>query len=276
LEAAETDRADKLELVIEKLQADKATALTELEERLDEEVTAKAKEMLEHQDADHAKKFDLALEALDDDRAGKLQEVINYYENLYEDKIVEKVNDYLEAFLEEALPTADAVDALELSRLQEAFETIKKICVVNDDYVQSEICEALEDAKTQVQEKQDKINELMQEKIELVKKIKEDEAGDLLESKTKDMKPAEAAYVCKFFEGATAEEISERLDEAVEAFEKDQAEKRTALLEENKNTGIAEGVQIPTVTVADDVTSQNEDIMDIYVQKIDKSTHARR
>ena len=153
--------------------------LSESIDRLDEEHCEKMKEVVAHIDTVHYNKMKTVLEAIDADRVGKLnkieekidadhtaklQNIINMYESNYSDNLVEKVSDYLDVYLEEVLPEEKAVNMAKVARYDDVFTEMRKLLVVTDEFVNSEIKEAVEDAKQQLDEKTDSINELMLEK----------------------------------------------------------------------------------------------------------------
>ena len=282
---AELDRvneqhAEKLQEKIDEIDGDHTAKMQKVLEKIDVDHRDKLQAVIEKIDDDHTNKFERALELIDEDHTAKLQMVKEYYEMKYEDSLVEATDSFLETFLEEVAPEADTVDSIKLARLEEMCSTMREMLMVNDDYVQTEIREAIEDAESQLNEKQETINELLSKQIELKDKIKEHEAAQLLESKTKDMKPAEAAFVKKYLKGATAEEISEKLDEAIKAYEADEADERNELIKEA-------GDKTTEVVVPEDDTLEGDDdspgvdendnaLMESYASRVVKSQHARK
>lgn len=272
------DHADKLTAILEKIDTDHAEKLQKLVEQIDEDHTAKLQKLVESIDEDHTAKLQLTLEALDTDHTAKLEKVKAFYESKYETMMVEKISEYLDTYLEECAPAEAVVNTIKLNRLEEAVTAIKKVLVLSDDFVNSEISEAILEAKAEIDSRDKKINALMVEKIELTKKLKKDEAIKLLESKTSGMAPAKAAYVNKYFEGSTIDEISAKLDEAVTAFEVDQRAKRSELMTEKHQT-VSDGIKIPKPADESQLISEQTETsgeMDVYVTRINKSFQARK
>lgn len=284
LEKIDEDHSEKLEAILEKIDTEHTEKLQTVLEHIDNDHHDKLKTLVEAIDEDHATKLQLTLESIDNDHTAKLQEVVEFYESKFEGNIVEKVSDYLDTFLEDVAPEANVVDTIKLQRLEETVTQMKKLLVVSDDFVQAEITEAIVEAKETMDEKDAKINELLAEKIELSKKIKTNEAASLLESKTADMKPAKAAFIAKFFEGSTASEISEKLDEAVQAFEEDQEVKRQELLEQteaertaaDKAKNLAAKSEEELINESRQQEPNGSDPFANYVARINKSRHARK
>jgi hypothetical protein len=283
LERIDEDHAEKLEAILEKIDTEHTEKLQEILEHIDGDHTSKLETLVDAIDTDHAGKLEVALEAIDTDHTSKLEEVVNFYESKYEENFVDKVSAYLDTFLEEVAPEANVVDSLKLSRLEEQFTQMRKLLVVSDDFVQSEISEAVLDAKQTMDSKDATINELLAQKVKLTRQIKTNEAASLLESKTQNMTPGKAAFIAKFFEGSSTDEISDKLDEAVSAFEDDQEAKRLELLEQvdAKQTAADKARKKVAKTEEQLITESNsgqgvDSQMDLYISRINKSTHARK
>ena len=295
---------EEKDIEIQKLQESHTESLTRLDEvhtkklsesieKLDEEHCNKMKEIVVHIDTVHYNKMKTVLEAIDADRTeklnqieeridtdhtAKLQNIINMYESNYSDNLVEKVSDYLDVYLEEVLPEEKAVNMAKVSRYNDVFMEMRKLLVVTDEFVNSEIKEAVEDAKQQLDEKTDSINGLMLEKIAMTKTIERLEAKALLREKTENMTEGEKAYITKFFENSDVKEIHSKLNEAVRAYDNDMTRKKEVLLSETKKT------DIPVIhdEVEEVILNENENVlsednmMDGFVSKINKSILSTR
>jgi hypothetical protein len=278
-EAEDKHKQEMIELE-EKIDNEHSKTLEEIIEKIDNDHTEKLQDVVESLDKDHTEKFEHAIATIDEDHTEKLQAIKEYYENHHQTDLAEMVSDYLETYLEEVTPEDQLIDKIKLERLEKAFNSMREVLLFNDDYVRTEIAEAVEDAKNRMDEQQSTINELMMEKIELTKKIKKNEAENLLESKTKDMPSAEAAFIKKYFADADAKEISEKLDEAVAAYEAQEAEERDALVESaNQDSTI---VEVPTDNVEEieeineNVNNIDDSFMNDVVGRINKSFQARK
>jgi len=276
--------AVKMEGLFEEIKVKHETELTALEERLTTEHAQSLQEALDKMDDEHVEMFNEALEAqdelqshmleqlvemIDEDHLNKLNTIEEAFKTQYETTITEKVNEFIDTYIAESMPTREVVDGAKLQRLEECMSSIREILVVNDDFVQTEVKEALEDAQTQLDEKQEKINSLMVENMDIRKQVKKSEAVSLLEKKTKGMKPAQAAFVTNFFEGVNDPKvISEKLNDAVKAFKADETAKKEEVIEEKRGTS----VEIPDEPKPEVIEESVEnDPMDLYVGKIHRS-----
>ena len=210
-----------------------ANLLQKLFDALDNAHAEKLETLTDSIDEDHAKKLTQVAEAIDEDHSKKLQKLQTIYENAQvSEKIVDGVSDYLDVYLEKVVPQPQLVNEAKLERLDNFYNSVREMALVNDDYVQTEIKEAVLDAKQQLEKKDKEIDNLMLEKVELSKKIKRNEAETLLDDKCKDRSPKATAYLKTFFCESTKEEIEEKFDEALAAFDKDEAATRQKLVVE--------------------------------------------
>ena len=87
----------------------------------------------------------------------------------------------------------------------------------------------------------------MVENAELRKSIMKNEAAQLLEQKTASMKPALASYVKQYFESVyDVNEISAKLNEAVEAFTTQEDSEKQKVVEQ-KERGEQPKIDIPVI-----------------------------
>ena len=267
----------KLEEAVEKIDTDNYNKMKEVVEHIDLVHYNKMKTVLEALDADRAEKLKLIETKIDEDHTLKMQNIINMYESSQQETMIEKVSDYLDVYLEEVLPEEKALNMAKISRYDEMFMEMRKLLVVTDDFVSTEIKEAVEDAKQQLDEKTDSINELMLEKIAMTKAIERLEAKALLKEKTENMTDGEKAYITQFFENASYDEIYSKLNEAVRAYENDMTRKKEVLLKETPK------IEIPVVEskVEEIILNENESVfsensmMETFVTKINKSHQTR-
>lgn len=259
---------------------DHSEKLEKLLEHIDTEHVEKLQCVLETIDKDHAEKLGIAIEAItesiDVDYTEKLQNVKDHYENVYETKIVEKVSDFIDTFIEESTPTEAAFDGARLDKLESTFNTIKEMLMVDEISTQSHIKEAILDGKSQITESQERINDLIIEKIKLKKEIKKYEVDNLLESKTSDMSPAKSRFVKRFVKDVDdIETMKETIDEAVKAYSVDSTQDRDTILE----TKSPREIEVPkdisqikeNVEKTDEVINDEPSDLDTYIDKLNKS-----
>lgn len=287
VESLDKDHTEKIQKLVESIDEDHAKKLEKMATKIDESHTEKMEKLVEAIDTDHTAKMEKLIESIDEDHTAKLQEVIDTANKLVSEAKETKLNEsvdalskYLDTYLEEVIPASKIADTVKLTRLEETFNKMKEILVINDDFVQTEIKEAIEDAKQIIDNKDGKINELMVEKIELKQKVNKHEAEQLLESKLVKFAPAKKAYIKKFFKDADVKEISERLDEAVKAYDKEDALKHEMLVEKNKGAAkvitksFVKQEQINENVEDNNDEDESDSMMDMYANKLQKSLTA--
>lgn len=286
-EKLDADYGQKLEEILEKLDADCIAKLKQVIDAIDQDHGAKAKEMiaaaLEKQDEEHGEKLDQVVntldaqatdkltqvvDKLDDEATEKLKAVKEYYETKYMDVITEKLDKYFEAYLEEVQPKEVVLDAAKLERLSKSIDAIKEILMINDDYVQSEVKEAVVEAKSIIEEKDSQINNLMLQIAEVKRTEKAKDAKAFLESKIASASPKLKSFLEVTFKNSSKEEIQDKFDEAVTQFKKEETATRDSLIAENKDKGVK-----PANVITENLV-QNLNVnplMDKYVKLISKT-----
>lgn len=273
LEKIDDEHTKKLQDVVEAIDEDHGKKLQEIIEKvkndIDEDHGAKLEEILEKIDEEHAEKLQAVIDKIDEDHTEKLKAIIKAYQDRDDAKITEQISDYLDLYLEEVKPEKEMADVAKIKRLEKMFEAFKEILVINDDKIQEEIKEAVLDGAAIIEEKDKEINRLMLEKVELNKKLKLDEAQKVLEEKIKECSPKLKAYLETTFKNADKETIEEKFDEAVQAFETEESDRRQQLAEDAK-----EGNKVQPKTVVTENLSEVRSaptMMDMYANIIKKS-----
>lgn len=273
---------EKYEKQLEAMDEDHSKKLQHVVETIDKSHTAKVKQLMEAVDTDHSSKVEKLMEAIDEDHAKKLTKVVETIkESVVDGKLVDQISDYLDLYLEKVMPKKALINEARLGRLEKFYKNIKELSMVNDEYVQTEIKEAVEDASQQLSKKDEEIDHLMMEKVELTSKIKKIEAAQLLSEKCKDLAPSLTSYAQTRFEKSTKEEIEEQFNEAIEAFKKEEKSKRAKLTETSqtkakvKNPDIITEDQSLSLEKKDadspDASSVNTENMNEYVHILSKS-----
>lgn len=286
VETIDEDHSQKLQEVItimESMDEEHANKLEEIVESIDKDHSEKFKHALEVIDEEHADKLQEVMSKVDEEHTAKLQEVIELYENKENKSITEDISQYLDTYLEEVRPEADLVNEARLNKLENTFNELRKVLMVNDDYVQTEVSEAILDAHNIIEEKDNEINKLMLERVEMnnkakmieesvQQKVERLEAKAVLESKMKGCSPKLQAYLELCFESAGKDDIEEKFNEAVEAFKTTEKEKREAIIESRKedNKGIIPE-SVKTEGIFEDKSTKT-DPMNMYADIINKTS----
>jgi len=199
------------------------------EEIFEEAVTAteaKTKEKIdaavEQLDEEHTKMLESIVAELIDLRQREVQQITEEFEETQlDEELVDVTSNFLDTYIEESV-APKTFDANKLERLEKIFGEAREIFMVSDDYIQSEVSVAMEEAKQEIDRLKKDNNDLLIEKVELNKKVKQNEAVTLLESNIEHLTEKEKVFVRNYFKKLGVDEISvEQINEAVEAYNED-------------------------------------------------------
>lgn len=225
--------------------------------KLDEHYTAKLEEVIEKIDADHTGKLAKLVEAIDTDHAVKLQklvqsidkkhtgmlkQVVEKYEtelsekaSEFQSRIVEEVSNYMDLYLEKAIPAEQISEAVENIRAAKQIEQIRQIVGISEEFVDNEIKEALLDGKKTIDSLRAELNSVLKENVDLSHKADKAQALVLLEQKTADMPSAKKSFVTKLLGNKNPQYIEENFSYVVDMFEKESQEELEVLKESVKS-----------------------------------------
>lgn len=245
-EKAVDEKADQraelqLEAALTKIDEDHTEKLQSLVEAIDTDHAAKLQKLVEAIDFDHAMKLKKVLEKIDEEHTAKLQQVIEKYETTlneeaetFRDRLVEEVSNYLDLYMDKVVPTSQINEAVENIRSRKVLEQIRQLVGINEEFVDSEVKEALLDGKNTIDSLKKELNEALEANTKLSHELNKVEATMLLESKTKELPEAAKNYVSNLLKGKSPEYIQENYQYVVEMFEKEISEQ-----EETAKEGVA-------------------------------------
>jgi hypothetical protein len=231
----------KIKTELEKQNSELTVKAKTLVESIDKKHVAKLEKFIEVNDKVKTEKLRKAIKKIDESNTTKLEMIVGKCKTKIEelkkmavsDKIVESVDGFLNEYIKEVLPAPAVVNEAKLNRLEKMYGQMREIVMVNDETFQTEVKEAILDAKKIIEEKEGEIDGLMFEKISLKKKLNKIEAERLLENKTQSLSPKTKAYLEVCFKDADVKEIEERFDEAVKAFKDEESKRRTKIVNES-------------------------------------------
>ena len=230
-ENAEQRAELQTEAAVTKLDEDHAAKLETLIESIDSDHTSKLKKLVETIDFDHAQKLKKVLTKIDEDHTAKLQMVVKKHETslneeaeTFRARLVEEVSNYMDLYLEKAVPTNQVNEAVENIRSRKVLDEVRKLVGINEEFITGEIKDALVDGKSTIDSLKKELNEALEANTAINHKLNSAEATILLEEKTKDMPNSTKAYVSKLLRGKSPEYIQENYQYVVEMFEKETSE----------------------------------------------------
>jgi hypothetical protein len=252
MEAVDVDHTKKLKKVVESIDTDHCAKLEKLVEAIDVDHSKKLKKVMEAVDIDHTKKLEKLVESIDVDHSNKLQKVIS----MYEQKLKQTGK-------------TETVSEAKAQRLVKMFKTLKDTLMVNEDYMQTEIREAVLDAHAQIQAKSKGLETAIAENAKLSNELKDMQCKILLEKKLSGASPRLRTFVETYCANVkTQKDVEAKFDEAVTAFNKEDSRRKTVLAEKTVSIKPTK----PTVRIEESVDTKAQPIastMDRYVQSLE-------
>jgi hypothetical protein len=206
----------KLELVIEKIDTDH---------------TAKLKKLVEAIDTDHAVKLQKLVKGIDKKHTQMLQQVVEKYETQmgeeakgFQDRLVEEVSNYLDLYIDKNLPKKQISEAVNNIKAVKQLSQIRQIVGISEEFVDTEVKEALVDGKKTIDSLRAELNEALKENAQLNHRANKAESSIILEKKTSDMPSAKKQFVTKLLGNKAPQYIEENFSYVVAMFEKESQE----------------------------------------------------
>tara|TARA_R110002050_G_scaffold60544_1_gene134266 strand:+ start:10374 stop:11216 length:843 start_codon:yes stop_codon:yes gene_type:complete len=219
---------DKLSLAVE-------AALTEQDELYSE----KLQELVSAIDKDHTAKLERVVESVDRDNSKKLTQVVNKYEKElhssakdFKNVLIESVSDYLEEYLDEAVPQQQILEATQNRTAMEVLTNLRKVLAVDASLMSESVKEAVVDGKTQIDELSKQLNTLQKENAVLKEQYTKTKTTLLIETKTSALPEKKAQYLRKILEDKTPAFIEENFEYTARLFDKKEKERLEVIKEE--------------------------------------------
>lgn len=215
---------DRISLHVEK-------ALTEM----DEEHAVKLESLLEAIDTDHTAKLHKVLEAVNENHAIKLRKVAKRYHRAlvseakgFKGQIVDNISNYLDMYLENAIPADDLAEAVKNKKALEKIDEVRKFLGVDLAVGKDAIRDAIVDGKRQIEESRVESNQLVEENTKLQSELIDLKRTTLLESKTKGLPTVKRKYITKVLGDKDLDFIEENFDYTLSMFERTEEERLDA------------------------------------------------
>jgi L-fucose mutarotase/ribose pyranase (RbsD/FucU family) len=219
---------DKIELQVE-------AALTQQDDLYAE----KLKELVTAIDKDHTSKLNRVVEAVDTNNANKLLKVVNRYENElnhkasgFKETLVESISDYLEEYVDEAIPAKAILEATQNRTAKEVLANLRKVLAVDSTLMSESVKEAVVDGKSQINDLSQKVQKLEKENKLLKEAYTTTKADLLLESKTAHLTGKKKEYMIRILSDKSPKFIEENFDYTQRLFDKKEKERLSVIKEE--------------------------------------------
>lgn len=231
--------------------------------KIDDEHSELLKTLLENVDADHVKKLNLVLEKIDNDHSKKLEELTALYEQKTQedatalrDMLVEKISNYLDLYIDSAIPKEQIAEAVKNMRVRKMIDGIKEIVGIDEEFVTENVKEALLDGKKIIDNTKGELNKVLKENIKLNTELNQVKSQILIESKVKDLPDNKKKFVTKMLSGKSTDEIEKNFNYVVEMFEREEAESADSLITEANNQSVSKDLKVPVITEKRQITPE--------------------
>tara|TARA_R110000765_G_C18867162_1_gene600620 strand:+ start:310 stop:1158 length:849 start_codon:yes stop_codon:yes gene_type:complete len=228
VEAIETALKEKVELSVE-------AALTSQ----DELYASKLEQLVERIDNNHAAKIKNIIEAVDSNNAAKLVKVVKKYEAElnegaadFKETIVESISNYLEEFIEEAVPTADIQEATRNNTAARVLNNLRQTLAVDSALMAESVKSAIIDGKGEIDQLKADLATLKESNTNLQDNYNEAKAAVFLESRTSRFSNKKATYLKKVLSDKSPKFIEENFEYTSRLFDRKEKEQLEVIREE--------------------------------------------
>ena len=236
----------------------------------DEEHSKKLEQLLEAVDKDHTQKLKKVVEAVDSDRARKLKNVVRRYQQSVneeatslKDTVVESVSDYLDAYIEEALPTKTIEEATTNKRAFSLLSDIRKMLSVDMVLANESIREAVKDGKDTIDANKKELTELTESHNNIAQELEGVKKELYLEKKLVGYDEKKMNFVRKTFADKDLAFIEENFEYTVNIFDKKAQESLDILKEEAMTEN-----KTKEAKVVEEKTETSKTVVSQYAQEL--------
>ena len=200
-------------------------------EKIDEDHTSKLKKLVEAIDTDHAVKLEKLVKSIDKKHTAMLQQVVEKFEGetkneakAFQERLVEEISNYLDLYIDKTIPKEQISEAVQNIKATQQLAQIRQIVGISEEFVDSEVKEALVDGKKTIDSLRAELNEALKTNAELELRANKAEAAIILEQKTADMPNAKKQFITKLLGKKAPQYIEENFSYVVDMFEREAQE----------------------------------------------------
>lgn len=226
--AIETAIKEKVELSVE-------AALT----NQDELYAEKLEELVSAIDKDHTDKLKRVVEAVDTSNATKLIKVVKRYENeinnsaaQFKETLVESISDYIEEYIDEAVPVQAIEEATKNRTAAEVLSNLRNVLAVDSTLMKESVKGAVMEGKNTIDDLTARLNEVEKENNLLKEAYNTTQADLFLEKKTSGLQDKKKEYLRKVLGDKSPTFIKENFDYTARLFDKKEQERIDVIKEE--------------------------------------------
>ena len=257
----------------------------------DDDHAAKLEKLLEAIDTDHTDKLNKLVEAINHDHAGKLAEAakkfnrtLNEDASSFKDELVSNVSNYLELYMERAIPQEDIKKAMKNTSAVRMLSQLREALAVDSALSKDTIRGAVKDGKHKIEKLGSTVSKLNEDNQQLTQELIKARSQLMLENKTKDLPTSKKKYMYKVLGNKTPEFIEENYEytlkllekteeERLEGFKKEAAESKQIVDRPTKTQVIAEKATKPASvdTINESQQSSDDVLLTNYMDELRRS-----
>jgi hypothetical protein len=249
-------------------------------DKQDADYSSKLEKLLAAVDADHANKLNRVVEAIDVNHSEKLKKIITIYEKAinedaknFKTNVVDKLDKYLDLYLEEKIPTATVIEAVENVRAAKIVDQMRTLLGIDLAMATQSIREAVLDGKAQLDEYKAALDKANSKLATVSESLKTTTAELLVEKKTASFADDKKSYMKKMLTGRDEQYITENFDYVLNLFDKNE-EESTTLLKEQATTQV-ESLKVdaskPVIEESAEASKPGDPMFNMYLNELKKA-----
>ena len=205
----------------------------------DDLYAAKLQKLIKALDKDHTNKLHRVVEAIDKNNFNKLKTVVRRYERVLNNEatkfkatLVESISNYLEEFIDEAVPKQAIMEATKNKTATKVLENLRKVLAVDTALMAESVQSAVVDGKQQIDTLSEKVSKLEKENSLLKEHYTKTKAALVLEEKVAGLPDKQKEYVKRVLGDKTPKFIEENFDYTLRLFKKQEQEQLNVIREQ--------------------------------------------
>lgn len=220
----------------------------------DDSYASKLERLLEAIDNDHCSKLEQLVEAIDTNHAQKLTHIVKKYQkalneeaSTLKESLVDNISNYLELYVEKAIPTQQIQEAVNNKRATQVLEELREVLAVDEMLAKKKVASAIQDGKRRIDESTALAEKTAQESKILKENLDRAQAELILERKSQGLPERKKEYVKRVLAEKSAEFITENFDYTVKLFDKEDEQARNLLREQAREKRATEQKNVDVV-----------------------------
>ena len=245
----------------------------------DDLYAAKLDRLIEAIDKDHSAKLKTIVKTIDLDRTKKLKKLIEKHNRevgveakKFKNVLVEQISNYLEEFLDEAVPMNAISEATKNKTAMKVLSGLRKVLAVDSAIMSESVKEGLVDGKNRIDELEKRVEALSKENKVLKEGYTKTKAALVLESKTAGLPDRQREYLKRVLGDKTPAFIAENFDYTLKLFERKESERLNILKEEAfQSRKVKADAPVFKEKVLTESSTPNSPQRNIYLEELERA-----